>query len=224
MKIISREGWNAAIPSKRITQSRMSLRTEFIVHHSAGPANQTVRAIQRHHIMNRGFIDIGYNFLVRGTSGEIYEGRGRNAIGAHTRGRNLEGLGVCVIGTDQLSEAAKQSLRQLYRLAVHFAGHPLQIRGHRDHAATECPGDGIFRWLRSGALDLETLPVLFLTTPRMVGRAVRTVQRIVKVDVDGIYGPITEREVRRYQRDHDLVPDGIVGPRTWAAMGVTELD
>lgn len=38
--------------------------------------------------------------------------------------------------------------------------------------------------------------------------------------VTGYYGPITEAAVRRFQRDSGLVPDGVAGPRTKAALGL----
>lgn len=36
--------------------------------------------------------------------------------------------------------------------------------------------------------------------------------------VDRIFGPLTQAAVREYQGSHDLDPDGIVGPLTWAAL------
>src|SRR5438876_69114 len=53
------------------------------------------------------------------------------------------------------------------------------------------------------------------------GPAVRLVQRLVSVAVDGVYGPHTARAVKRFQRAHGLTADGIVGPATWTALGVT---
>jgi hypothetical protein len=38
------------------------------------------------------------------------------------------------------------------------------------------------------------------------------------IDVDGWYGPGTERTVRAWQRAHGLIADGIAGPRTQAAL------
>lgn len=37
-------------------------------------------------------------------------------------------------------------------------------------------------------------------------------------EIDGKFGSITEAAVRRFQRDNGLVPDGIVGPKTWAKL------
>ncbi|PJE95110.1 peptidoglycan-binding protein [Streptomyces carminius] len=37
-------------------------------------------------------------------------------------------------------------------------------------------------------------------------------------DIDGIYGPLTQRAVERAQKRDGLVVDGIVGPHTWKAL------
>jgi len=50
------------------------------------------------------------------------------------------------------------------------------------------------------------------------GDLVKQVQAKVGASVDGNFGPNTEAKVRTFQRDHGLVPDGIVGPKTWAAL------
>lgn len=50
------------------------------------------------------------------------------------------------------------------------------------------------------------------------GELVRELQAKLKVEVDGDFGPITEAAVRAFQRQHNLVPDGIVGPKTWEAL------
>ena len=47
---------------------------------------------------------------------------------------------------------------------------------------------------------------------------VRSIQTTLGVKVDGNFGPGTEAAMRAFQRNHGLVPDGIVGPKTWQAL------
>jgi len=37
-------------------------------------------------------------------------------------------------------------------------------------------------------------------------------------EADGVYGPGTAEAVRRFQADHNLTPDAIVGPATYDAL------
>ena len=38
------------------------------------------------------------------------------------------------------------------------------------------------------------------------------------IAVDGHFGPSTKQMVQIYQRNHELVVDGIVGPQTWSSL------
>jgi peptidoglycan hydrolase-like protein with peptidoglycan-binding domain len=50
------------------------------------------------------------------------------------------------------------------------------------------------------------------------GAAVRDLQKLLKVGVDGKFGPKTREAVLKLQRSRNLVVDGVVGPRTWQAL------
>jgi len=52
------------------------------------------------------------------------------------------------------------------------------------------------------------------------GALVKQVQTKVGVAASGNFDGETEAAVRRFQHDHGLVPDGIVGPRTWATLAL----
>ena len=47
---------------------------------------------------------------------------------------------------------------------------------------------------------------------------VKEIQSKIGVSASGVFDEMTEATVRQFQRDHGLVPDGIVGPRTWAML------
>jgi len=50
------------------------------------------------------------------------------------------------------------------------------------------------------------------------GDLVKQIQAKLGVEQVGNFGPKTEAAVRVFQRAHGQVPDGIVGPKTWAAL------
>lgn len=76
-------------------------------------------------------------------------------------------------------------------------------------------GTGITRPLIPGS-DPTTRKLTLRRGAR--GDDVRLIQRATGADVDGRFGPGTEAAVRRFQRKHSLVGDGIVGPKTWAVI------
>lgn len=156
---------------------------KLTVHHTAtangdvDPA-ATVRAIYRYQAVDRGFGDIGYQYLID-EGGRVYEGRysgpdsypahdasGVNVVtAAHIGGFNSGNTGIALLGT--LTEvdpapAARGALENL--LGELSARHSLDphgtsqyvnpvsgvtkmvanISGHRDWAATECPGGTLY--------------------------------------------------------------------------------
>lgn len=50
------------------------------------------------------------------------------------------------------------------------------------------------------------------------GVNVSHLQELIGCEVDGYFGAKTEAAARNAQRDHGLVPDGIVGPKTWRVL------
>jgi cell wall-associated NlpC family hydrolase len=86
-------------------------------------------------------------------------------------------------------------------------------------------GPTYYRPVKSdGASHGSAVRQLELHTPNMYGNDVRAVQEVVfkgdKSQVDGFYGPKTEKAVEAYQKAYGLHVDGIVGPFTRAKMGI----
>lgn len=230
--IIPRSAWHARAPKNHISTT-WAHRTEFVVHHSEGPTTQAVRAIQDFHMDTRGWADIGYNFLVD-DAGRIYEGRGWLVIGAQATGHNTSGIGVCYIGMNSPTDAAKHSIRAMYDEANHLAGRTLAKHGHGQLSQnnTSCPGSSLLAWVKAGMTSPGGQPApttphaepwpgrLLRQPPIMTGTDVRSwqarmQQRGWSMTVDSAYGPQCEKVCRAFQESHGLAVDGVVGKLTW---------
>lgn len=235
MKIVTRAEWGARAPRSRYTITWES-RTEFVVHHSEGPTTQTVRSIQDFHMnpvpQGRGWGDIGYNFLVR-DDGTIYEGRGWLVVGAHAEGHNTAGIGVCYIGKNAPTDAAKQSIRALYDVACDKAGRTLAKRGHGQLSgnSTDCPGSSLLDWVKDGMSVSTSTPTekIVKDLPTLAKgakasentetlRALLRARSHPEVAETGAFDDTVDKAVRAVQKWGGVDDDGIVGRDTWAVL------
>ncbi len=156
LRLVSRAQWGAQ--PLRANHDPLGPITRLTLHHTdehpgmcGRPDADVVRAIQAYHQDGRGWADIGYHYLV-GHDGAVYEGRSLAAQGAHSGGENnRNNLGISVIGCFGRALPAPAQLAALRALlADRQAAHglaPAALLGHRDLAATECPGSALYAWL-----------------------------------------------------------------------------
>src|SRR5262245_53107052 len=157
--------------------------THLIVHHTAMGVEEPssdwpalVRSIWNFHVLERGWTDIGYNYLID-PNGVIYEGRsgGDNVMGAHFSGVNDGTMAVALLG-DFTAEApttdALDGLKEILAWkcdqcdldpkdrSLHKASQLIlnTISGHRDGPkATECPGEALYLLLPAIRAEIITL-------------------------------------------------------------------
>jgi hypothetical protein len=134
----------------------MGTPSRLTIHHSAMFFRDTrpaacaaqIQRIQREHMGNRGYGDIGYHFLID-PAGRIWEGRELKWQGAHASGiNNRRNIGICVLGNFLRGRDGQgptpeqvQSMRVLVQdLMQRYRFGPEEIHCHSDFRPTECPG------------------------------------------------------------------------------------
>jgi len=225
MRIVPRSEWCSI--RARGTPTRMALPSpELYLHHGAAGTSSLRTAIGyvRYHIEQRGWRDVGYQFLI--AEGKVLEGRGAGVIGAHVQGRNSVSQGVCMVGEYTSHPPSDEDLDALRWLLAHGAEQgwwpTAQLTGgHRDApgASTACPGDALYALVPqiNGSPAGDIVRTLRLTFPRLRGNDVKEWQTLIGVTADGIFGPDTDAATRVMQADLGVKVDGIVGPKTRAA-------
>ncbi|VEN36681.1 unnamed protein product [Callosobruchus maculatus] len=157
--IISRKEWGA-VPPKSVKPLEQNPPLYIVVHHSASPictsedaCKRSIRGVQRYHMENRGWEDIGYNFMIGG-DGNIYEGRGWGVHGAHDPRHNANSLGVCLFGNFEETEPLDVQLEALKKF-ISCAASTNKVKvdyrliGHKQSKPTLCPGKNLFKIIKT---------------------------------------------------------------------------
>jgi len=87
--------------------------------------------------------------------GNVWQGRGvdlRNAANKETNSTTYS-IVVGVDGQNPANPAQVEAVRRAVADVRQFCGRKLAIVGHRDVAATSCPGDGIYHQVRAGVFE-----------------------------------------------------------------------
>lgn len=100
--------------------------------------------VYRWHVLERGFADIGYHFLIL-RDGKVIPCRSLKYVGAHCKGHNLHSIGICYVGgrscgdyVDTRNELQKLAMITLIKDLCN--SYPItKISGHRDYARCACP-------------------------------------------------------------------------------------
>lgn len=159
VQVESRTSWGALEAKPEL----MSLHApqQLTVHHAGtqtgttGPAQY--RGWQSWHMSGQGWGDIAYHLII-GIDGTVYEGRdpayeGDTGTTYDTTGHFL----VVVEGNfdhERPTESQVDSLsRVLAWASEEYRIDPSTISGHRDHAATTCPGTHLHSLVESGELE-----------------------------------------------------------------------
>ena len=172
IEVRSRESWGAKEADATLDEHEIGLLT---VHHTARPHDDTpmeekLQGWQNSH-RSIGFGDIAYHMVI-GADGTIYQGREYDYVGSTRTSYDPTGHFLPALdgmfdelwdsptddddepdGADELSAEQLGSLLDLLAWAsVSFGVDPGEIAGHRDYAATVCPGTVVHEMLQSGEI------------------------------------------------------------------------
>lgn len=150
--------------------------------------------IRRWHMVDNGWADIGYHFLID-RDGQTVKGRPLENAGAHTQGHNAHSIGVCLIGGHgsaandpfdlNYTSEQDQALRVLIdSLQTRFPAIK-KVSGHNDYTkAKACPGFNVARWLANKPAH----------KPLMASTTLQASAAQVGTGAAGVWGAITQLE------------------------------
>lgn len=145
--------------------------TTIVVHHSGNSGETESLQLERKHMVERHFDDVGYHYLIT-PDGTIYEGRYLGLLGAHVvNDQNVSinpgKIGILVMGDfeeqwwdpDDVPTARQlDSLRKLVKTLKGVIPTLQFLGGHRDFKETECPGTVLYKHMADLRADSGLAP------------------------------------------------------------------
>lgn len=112
-----------------------------------------MKSMQRYHMEEKKFDDIGYNFVVGG-DGSVFVGRGWNLIGAHTFGYNAKSIGIGFIGTFSKVAPTKNQLcaaQKLFEegLRLNKLTSDYSLYGQNQLTGSQSPGEKLYNIIKT---------------------------------------------------------------------------
>jgi hypothetical protein len=163
---VTRREWRARAPTCSTPIEASAIRF-LVVHYTAMNADEQalhkncaarVRGIQRYHMESDqlapgGACDIGYTWVFC-KHGAIFQGRGWKKRPAATGAANSYTLAACFLGNDtagrdDVTDKGRAALRRIVAFMEARCRNMEGVRGHRDFMATACPGDQLYRYVKT---------------------------------------------------------------------------
>lgn len=165
----------------------------------------------------------------RNSNGGVYRGVAELAPNANKLSIGVE---MCVEKDGTISQyTLSRTIRVIAELCKMFKLNANDIVRHYDITHKPCPKTFIdhperfneFKTQVNAILNppktqTDSIPYTGILKEGSTGESVKKVQQKLKITADGIFGPVTENAVKKFQASNGLVVDGIVGKNTWGKL------
>lgn len=171
MEIISASVWGREITGRPSAAKPRQIK-ELTIHYTGAPSisakagmiDEHIKRTEQNHKArpNENMSTIGYNFLID-EYGRVWEGRGFNIRnGANGSSSNDTSYSVCVlvgVEDNKVSPIVVNAIRWLREQVERHTKNKIQVRGHKDHIPTSCPGPALYRQVRNGTFLKPSEPM-----------------------------------------------------------------
>jgi len=229
-------------PTKNLTYRNVNSITDVVLHHGATlqrlPGSNYLSHL-RYHVVNLDWNCGGYTFGIH-PNGDILQGYDLNVRTNHVGNYNSKTLGVIMIGDFRFENPTPKQWASLYwLLGEHLPSvlpNEFGIKGHQEipgYSWKPCPSLDMSQIRKNAANYSKEEITIKIPKKESVSMSLKIGDRSPDVktlqenlnklghnagEVDGIFGPATDKALKSFQRATGITVDGIAGPETFAKI------